>query len=222
MKTLLALLAVLSLTSMHAARAATVDPDADYDRMDGTGASGKTVNVIEWEGNLEIHVSPPGSLVGLGLKLDKRVKDKSVMVIAYRFDSDPGHAQIRRAILGIELREGFKTYRDKSAADYDKIVITNNTLGTGMELASFKLDPAPKQLYPDGHPALKDRKVASAPAESQTAEPEEETPVAAAKRKKEESAAARARMQEDGTITPFFARPNTEAHGRRRDQPQGE
>ena len=53
--------------------------DSNYDRLDGVGASGATVNVIEWEGNLEIHVAPPGALHGLSLKLDTRNKSKPVM-----------------------------------------------------------------------------------------------------------------------------------------------
>lgn len=133
------------------ARAAT--PEDDYDRLDGTGASGKKVNVVEWEGNLEVHVYPAGSLKGLALKLDKRNKDKPVMVIGYRFNSDPGKQLIRRAILGIDLAEGFKAYRDPSAgSEYDKIVISNN--GLAGDMIAYKLDPEPTQLYPDGHPAL--------------------------------------------------------------------
>ena len=127
--------------------------DDDYDRMDGTGASGKKVNVIEWEGNLEIHVYPAGSLKGLALKLDKRNKDRPVMVIGYRFDNDPKKQLIRRAILGIDLAEGFKVYRDPSSgSEYDKIIISNN--GLSGDMMAYKLEPAPTQLYPDGHPAL--------------------------------------------------------------------
>ena len=147
----IATLFFLSLPS-HAAETAAADPDADYDRLDGHGASGKKVDVIEWEGNLEIHVYPAGSLKGLALKLDKKNKDRPVMVIGYRFDNDPKTQLIRRAILGITLSEGFKAYRDPSADDYDKIIISNNTLSG--QVASYKLDPAPTQLYPDGHPAL--------------------------------------------------------------------
>jgi hypothetical protein len=150
---LTAVLACLLCLSVHSASAAGSPSNDDYDRMDGTGASGKKVNVIEWEGNLEIHVYPGGSLKGLALKLDKRNKDKPVMVIGYRFDSDSKKQLIRRAILGIDLREGFKVYRDPSAgSEYDKIVISNN--GLSGEMIAYKLDPAPTQLYPDGHPAL--------------------------------------------------------------------
>ena len=131
-----------------------VDPDADYDRLDGTGVSGKKVNVIEWEGNLEIHVYPKGSLRGLGLKVDRKDKNKPVMVISYRFDVSPTTPVIRRNILGIPMNDQFRVYRETSADDYDKIIISNNALSLGGDLVAYQLDPAPKQLYPDGHPAL--------------------------------------------------------------------
>src|SRR4051812_30563328 len=73
---------------------------ADYDRLDGMGSSGKKVQVIEWEGNLEIHVYPSGSLQGLSLKIDRANKERPVMVIGYRFDAAK-KPLIRRAILGI-------------------------------------------------------------------------------------------------------------------------
>src|SRR5438045_1130880 len=120
MKRVALLLPLLALGLIAAAPA-----DDDYDRLDGKGASGKKVQVIEWEGNLEIHVYPAGGLAGLALKLDKRNKDRPVMVIGYRFDNSPKQQLIRRAILGINLREGFKAFRDPSADDYDKIVISN-------------------------------------------------------------------------------------------------
>jgi hypothetical protein len=174
--------------------AASEDPDPDYDRLDGTGASGKKVNVIEWEGNLEVHVYPAGSLKGLALQLDKKNKNKPVMVIGYRFDSQPDKQLIRRAILGIDLREGFKAYRDPSAGDYDKIVITNN--GLGSPLALFKLEPAPTQLYPEGHPAL-----AKTDTEKKTRDP------ASKHRAKARSDDARpgGPDQETGGIQPFFS-----------------
>lgn len=158
--TITALLAVF-LNTVALAQGPAVDPDADYDRLDGRGASGKKVDVIEWEGNLEVHVYPAGSLKGLALKLDKRDKNKTVMVIGYRFENNPNQTQIRRAILGIPLAENFQVFRDPRETDFDKIIISNN--GLSSELVTFKLDVAPTQLYPDGHPALKsnDRKVAN-------------------------------------------------------------
>ncbi|MBC7691464.1 MAG: hypothetical protein H7222_06820 [Methylotenera sp.] len=123
--------------------------EEEYDRLDGVGKSGKRVDVIEWEGNLEIHVYPKNSLRGLSLKLDKRNKDKPVMVIGYRLQGSAAPL-IRRAILGVPFQEGFKTYRDLSEADFDKIIISNN--GLSGHLAEFRLDAAPAQLYPDGSP----------------------------------------------------------------------
>jgi len=129
----------------------TSDPDPTYDRLDGTGESGKRVNVIEWEGNLEIHVYPQGSLRGLALKIDDRNKQKPVMVIGYRFDNDPSKQLIRRAILSIDIKKGFKVFRDPRELEFDKIIISNNTLAS--QVVAFNLDPEPAQLYPDGHPA---------------------------------------------------------------------
>jgi hypothetical protein len=120
----------------------------DFDRLDGRGASGKRVDVIEWEGNLEIHVYPKGSLAGLALKIDEPSKDKRVMVIGYRFTDKPKEQLIRRAILSVKLRDGFKTYNDLSADEYDKVIITNNTLAG--KLSALKLDPEPQTLYPEG------------------------------------------------------------------------
>jgi hypothetical protein len=156
-----ALVALLALSfasaatiSVRADDASGADPnsDANYDRLDGVGKSGKTVQVIEWEDNLEIHVYPPGSLKGLALKIDHPGKDKKVMVIGYRFADNPKEQLIRRAILGISLQEGFKTFKDPTETEFDKIIISNN--GLSGQVVSFALDPAPKQLYPDGHPAL--------------------------------------------------------------------
>jgi hypothetical protein len=122
-----------------------VDPDANYDRLDGTGISKKTVQVIEWEDNLEIHVYPKGSLKGLGLKIDDTNKNKPVMVISYRFDNTPSPL-IRRAILGINLKADFAVYREKED-EFDKIVITNNE--PSKDMSKFGLDPTPTKLYPD-------------------------------------------------------------------------
>lgn len=116
-----------------------------YDRLDGRGASGKRVDVIEWEGNLEVHVYPKGSLAGLALKLD-RAKSKTVMVIAYRFTNDPKKQLIRRAIIGIPFADQFKAYQSLKEPDFDKIVVSNNGLA---DLVEYKLDPEPKQLYPE-------------------------------------------------------------------------
>lgn len=128
------------------------DPDPDYDRLDGTGRSGKRVDVIEWEGNLEIHVYPRGSLKGLSLKLDDRNQAKPVMVIGYRFESQPKERLIRRAILGIDLKEGFRAFTDPKEPDFDKIIVSNNGLSGSVQ--AYALEKSPEQLYPEGHPAL--------------------------------------------------------------------
>lgn len=138
---------------LHSGYAKSLIDDPDFDRFDGTGKSGKRVNVIEWEGNLEIHVYPGGSLKGLGLKLDER-DGKKVMVISYRFDTMP-RPEIRRALVSIPFREGFQAYREKTKNnEYDKVVISNNVLSS---LTKFELDAEPKQLFPDGHPMLADQ-----------------------------------------------------------------
>jgi hypothetical protein len=124
----------------------------DYDRLDGKGPSGKKVDVVEWEGNLELHVYPKGSLVGLGLKIDEETKGKKVMVISYRFNNAPNAPLIRRALISIPFAARFQAFKDPTADDYDKIIISNN--GLSGQLLTFRLDPPPTQLYPDGHPAL--------------------------------------------------------------------
>lgn len=158
-----------------------LDPKTEYDRLDGTGPSHKRVDVIEWEGNLEVHVYPAGSLKGLAAKIDDASSSggssssaaggvsggsvsggsvsggsaakssgggRKVMVLAYRFDNGPDRQYVRRAILGIPIRPGFKAYRDPSADGYDKVILTNNTLGT--DVASYRLEPEPTDLYPEG------------------------------------------------------------------------
>lgn len=181
----------------HAADQAQAEEE--YDRLDGMGASGKKVNVIEWEGNLEIHVYPAGSLKGLALTIDHKTKDKPVMVIGYRFNDNPGKQLIRRAIIdGLTLTDSFHTYRDTSAGEYDKIVITNNNLDK--VLTAYKLEPKPTQLYPDGHPAL----VAQAAKGD-----DNRKPAAAAERKVEALKSEQAKedhdsLEDSGSIRPFM------------------
>ncbi len=148
---LISLLLAAPASLSHAGPA--VDPDADYDRLDGQGRSGKTVNVVEWEGNLEIHVYPERSLVGLAAKIDQNARGTKVMVLRYRMDSDPKLPLIRRAVLGIPFQPGFQAWKDTSAEGYDKIILSNRAL-KGPTLQRFPLEPEPKQLYPDGHPGL--------------------------------------------------------------------
>ncbi|MBS1957882.1 MAG: hypothetical protein JST80_00275 [Bdellovibrionales bacterium] len=120
-----------------------------FDRLDGHGPSGKRVDVIEWEGNLEVHVYPKGSLKGLSVKLDDREKGKKVMVIGYRFDADKNaHPLVRRAILGVPFNANLKAFIDRSEPEFDKLAISNNGLAKPWE--NYQLDPAVKQWYPDG------------------------------------------------------------------------
>jgi hypothetical protein len=124
--------------------------DLSFDRLDGTGPSGKKVDLIEWAGNLEIHVYPAGGLKGLGAVLDNKDKSRPVLVLAYRFDGNPKAKVIRRAILPANyMKSGFKAYRDPSAQGYDKIIFSNH--GLSQQVVPYVLDPSPTQLYPDGH-----------------------------------------------------------------------
>ena len=116
-----------------------------YDRLDGKGPSGKKVDVIEWEGNLEVHAYPRTSLKGLSAKLDDRTEGKKVMVIGYRFAGKP---LIRRAILGIPFTSKLKAYMDPTEPEFDKLALTNGTLTAPW--VPYKLEPAPAQWYPDG------------------------------------------------------------------------
>ena len=123
--------------------------EAPFDRLDGTGPSQKKVDVIEWEGNLEVHTFPKGSLKGLSVKLDDRTEGKKVMVIGYRFNAT-GKPLIRRAILGIPFNKNLKAYIDPTNKEFDKIAISNQPLAA--PYIAYKLDPAPAQWYPDGDP----------------------------------------------------------------------
>jgi hypothetical protein len=118
-----------------------------YDRLDGTGDSGKKVDVIEWEGNLEIHAAPLHSLKSLSAKLDNREPGKNVMVVGYRFANTP-RPLVRRAILGVPFNAKVKAYIDPTEKDYDKIALTNKTLTAPW--VPYKLEASPKQWYPDG------------------------------------------------------------------------
>jgi len=193
-------LAILPSSPILKSARAADQVEEEYDRLDGMGASGKKVNVIEWEGNLEVHVYPAGSLKSLALTIDHKTKDKPVMVIGYRFNDNPQKQLIRRAIIdGLSLTDNFRTYRDTSAGEYDKIVITNNNLDK--VLTAYKLEPKPTQLYPDGHPALV----------AQSAKADDNRKPAAAAMTKAEAVKASEQAQEDreelqdsGSIHPFM------------------
>lgn len=118
-----------------------------FDRLDGTGPSKKRVDVIEWEGNLEIHVYPKTSLKGVGVKLDEREKGKKVMVIGYHLNGN-SEPLVRRAILGVPFNNNLKGYIDPTEKEFDKIAITNGELQKPW--VPYKLMPAPKQWGPDG------------------------------------------------------------------------
>jgi hypothetical protein len=118
-----------------------------FDRLDGTGPSGKKVDVVEWDGNLEVHVYPKGSLKGLSAKLDDRQKGKKVMVIGYRFGAKE-RPLVRRAILGVPFDPKIQAFIEPGAKGYDKIGLSNRPLPAPWK--PYKLDPAPAQWYPDG------------------------------------------------------------------------
>lgn len=192
-KLLVAVITVLMISMASTLAGQQNDADANFDRLDGRGSSGKRVDVIEWEGNLEIHVYPKGSLKGLALTIDRAKKDRPVMVIGYRFSNSPSKQLVRRNILSIPMTDNFKAYWDKSASDYDKVVISNN--GLSQELAELKLDPALKLLYPDEETAQ--RAIASQPASlgNESASGGNAQPEAEPKR--------RGGADQDGTIQPF-------------------
>lgn len=119
-----------------------------FDRLDGKGPSGKRVDVIEWESNLEVHVYPKGSLLGLSAKLDDREEGKGVMVIGYRL-SATSKPLVRRAILGVPFTNQLKGFVDRTEKDFDKIAISNQNLPAPW--TAYKFDKAPAQWYPDGH-----------------------------------------------------------------------
>ncbi len=143
-------LLALALFAGSAIAGAPKEPK-EFDRLDGRGPSHGKIDVIDWQGNIEIHSYPKGKLAGLGFKLDKKDKNKPVLVISYRF-AGVDYKIIRRALDTVGLKEGFKTYRDTTADDYDKIILTNNILNT--DVIAFNPDPAPTQLYPDWHESL--------------------------------------------------------------------
>ena len=118
-----------------------------YDRLDGTGASHKRVDVIEWDGNLEVHVYPKLSAAGLGAKLDDRTPGQKVMVMGYRFTGQK-EVLVRRAILGIPFDAKLKGFIDPTEKDFDKLALSNQNLPAPWK--PYKLDPAPKTWYPDG------------------------------------------------------------------------
>jgi len=178
---------------------AAVDPDADYDRLDGTGKSGKRVDVVEWEDNLEIHVYPKGSTAGLGMKLDDTNKDKPVMVIAYRFIENPKAVLTRRAVLGISLSSQFKVFKDPTESEFDKFIISNN--GLSGQVVAYRLDATPTQLYPDGYAEAKAKAAATGRAPASTGQ---DTPVGQDNSGSTNGPGA-AQVDDNGTTGSFFS-----------------
>jgi hypothetical protein len=182
--------------------------DPSFDRLDGKGKSRKKVDVIEWEGNLELHVYPARSLKGLALKIDERNEKRKVLVIGYRFENAPRKQLIRRALLGVSLTPGFHAYRDPSGGtEYDKIVISQSTLPKPLE--ELRLDPEPDRLYPDGHP-LNERndesKTPPPPPKPQPfsdVRPTERTPARTRSLVSEDDSAAGTVDEDTGSIRPF-------------------
>ena len=121
--------------------------ESTFDRLDGTGPSKKRVDVVEWDGNLEIHVYPKSSTAGLGAKVDDREAGKKVMVIGYQFTGSK-EPIVRRAILGIPFTNQLKGYIDPSEKEFDKLALSNQELPKPW--VPYKLQPAPKQWGPDG------------------------------------------------------------------------
>ena len=130
-----------------AATSYSVFAEEQYDRLDGTGASGKKMDVVEWEGNLELHVSPKGTTGGIGAKLDDRTEGKKVLVMGIRLKTQK-EVLVRRAILGVPFTANVKGFIDPTEKDYDKIALSNQTLGPPWK--PYKLDTPPKNWYPDG------------------------------------------------------------------------
>jgi hypothetical protein len=218
LRTLAALVGLLLILVAHASQSAYSDAgggsgssggdrngDDGYERLDGTGPSGVKVNFIEWEGNAEIHFYPKGVLVGLGLKLVKNEKGAYVFVQAYRFRGSPKTVLIRRNVLSDKWVEGYKVYRAPSDDDYDKIVISPNTLS---DMTAFKLDPAPTQLYPDGHPAIAARDSGKKEVPSVAKALAKKVPEPKVDEDSSERATASDEGVDDaGTVRPFFMEP---------------
>ena len=162
--------APVKVAASNAGGTAKIEP-VEFDRLDGKGPSRKRVDVIEWESNLEIHVYPRGSLSSLGLKVDRTNKNSPIMVIEYGLTGIP-YTLVRRAALSIKINDSFQTFIDPTEGEYDKILISNNSLDG---VKPFKSVHAPRQLYPDhyGDPE-------GAPAPLGETDPDTASPVSAA------------------------------------------
>ena len=134
-----------------------------YDRLDGTGESGKKVNVIEWEGNLEIHVYPKGSVKGLAMKLDDADKDDRWRVAAlvmdqsmieFGLDLAQRHAFAEtRARAFLEEFEPWPTLKESLGRRYRSLragfeEIVRRTGGSALELAGPALAERSRRFPP--------------------------------------------------------------------------
>jgi len=150
MSRLTAILSVIALAFMFSAAARSTAPQKKdkFDRLDGKGHSGVRIDVIEFEGNLEIHAYPSKSIKGLALKVDRENEKKPVLVIGYRFKTNPQKQLVRRAVLGVPLQEPFHVYLDPSHNDYDQFIVSNHQLAQS-GLVPFNLDSKLKSLHPE-------------------------------------------------------------------------
>ncbi len=172
-----------------------------YDRLDGRGASGTKVDVIEWEGNLEIHTYPRGSMKALGAKVDDRVEGKKVMVIAYEFKGQT-HPLVRRAILGVPFdAKNLKAYIDPTEKEFDKLALTNQTLTKPW--VRYKLAPAPKQWFPDGDHRNTEESVSPIPLSQKPADPQIQTETNNSNSKSQRKPASVETQENDGAIKSF-------------------
>lgn len=117
----------------------------EYDRLDGRGSSQGKVDIVEWENNLEVQISPSHALLALGAKLDPSTRNRKVLVLEYKFAN--GIKLVRRAILGIELKtplEAKTKYRGEQ-----RIITFIGKLGSSNDRGeTYALAAEPRQLYP--------------------------------------------------------------------------
>ena len=126
-----------------------------YDPLDGTGSTGVRIEVMNWVGNVELHISPKGLLRDLALKLDMDQDDYPVLVVGYKFSKEPKPV-IQRIRLENELKTGFKVFRSNSAenSSSDEIIISNNSL-VDEEITEIPFDPEPIAMFPAPAPEQK-------------------------------------------------------------------
>lgn len=131
------------------------EPKDEFDRLDGTGPSRKKVDFIDWwsqEKQYEVHVKPKGSLVGVNFEIDREDKKKDpVIIIEYKLQGVPYTIVRRHTLSSSGLNNGFRVYEDTTTDDYDKLILTNNTLTSNVRQWQYG---KPRQKFPDHHKAL--------------------------------------------------------------------